>query len=120
MKERLQSRVIPALEFHLHADDGWSELSHRIWPSRGFFCWRDAPLYIEFESEEEEEEYPNKSKARYEKIVFQAFSFVEKFDQGIPSFGIIEEHILERKEITEKEYRASKITACSEDDKLVI
>lgn len=93
--------TLPALGLISLVDDGWSQLEHKIWPSKGLFCWKEAPLYLEYDKGFS----TGKHRSKYEKIIFEAFSFVEHIMSGMPSISIIEEQIKERKEISEKEYQ---------------
>lgn len=95
--------VLPALGMYVNNEDGWSELSHKIHAGNGWFCWKDAPFYLEFDRG-----LGNTPRAKYEKIMFESFSFVENVMGGMPSITFKEEQIISRKEISEEEYR--KIT----------
>ena len=95
--------VLPALGMYLNPNDGWHIMEHKMRKSRGWFCWQDAPLYLEFDRGSD-----NTSRPKYEKIMFESFSFIENVTGDVPSITFKEEQILSREDITEEEYR--KIT----------
>lgn len=92
--------IIPTVGYNISVEDGWSELQHKMYPSKGFFCWKEATIRVEFDKGVS----PNEGRiVKYEKIIFEAFSFIE-FVGWNHNFSVIEEQIIERKEITEDEY----------------
>ncbi len=72
--------VLPALGMYVSKDDGWSWLEHPRHPSKGWFCWKNAPFYLEFDRG-----LGNSPRAKYEKIMFESFSFIEDVKGRIPS-----------------------------------
>jgi len=94
--------VYPALGMFEKSEDGWSGLSHQIHRGIGWFCWKEAPFYLEFDSGG-----TKGARARYEKWVFQSYSFVENVaGGGMPSISVDESQIISKTEISEEEYRA--------------
>jgi len=94
--------VYSALGMFEKADDGWSGLSHKIHAGKGWFCWKEAPFYLEFDGGG-----TKGTRARYEKWVFQSYSFVEDVvGRGMPSISVDESQIISKTEISEEEYRA--------------
>ena len=92
----------PALGMFVKHEDGWSELSHKIHRGVGWFCWKEAPFYLESDSGG-----TKGTRARYEKWVFQSYSFVENVvGGGMPSISVDENQIISKTELSEEEYRA--------------
>jgi len=93
--------IIPALGFFVSPKDGWSRLEHKIHTSKGWFNWKEAPFYLEFDKG-----LGNTPRAKYEKIVFEEFSFVEDLIGGFPpNISVDEGQIISREEISEEDYR---------------
>ena len=94
--------VYPALGMFEKPEDGWSRLEHKIHRGKGWFCWNEAPFYLEFDSGG-----TKGTRARYEKWVFQSYSFVEDVvGGGMPSISVDESQIISKTEISEEEYRS--------------
>jgi len=94
--------IYPALGLNVKSEYGWSRLEHRIHPSKGWFCWKESPFYIEFDSGG-----TKGTRARYEKWVFQSYSFIEDvLGRGMPSISVDESQIISKTEMSEEEYLA--------------
>jgi len=89
----------PAMGFNVRIDDGWSRIEHKIHPSKGWFCWKDAPFYIEYDRG-----LGNNPRVKYEKWVFTSFSFIEDVIGDLPSISVDESQIISKNEISEEEY----------------
>ena len=101
MSETHSRTIIPALGLYVSNSDGWSRLGDDINPSKGWFNWKEAAFYLEFDGRSN-----NNSSAKYEKILFKKFSFVENLDDGFPpNISIDEDQIVSREEISEEDYR---------------
>lgn len=91
----------PALELIINVNDGWSRLEHKIHPSKGWFCWKEAPIYIGFDKG-----LGNQPRTKYEKWVFQSFSFIEDVLGGLPSISVDENQIISKSEISQEEFNS--------------
>lgn len=101
MSEEHMRTIIPALGLQVKVEDGWSYLEHKIHSSKGWFNWNMAPFYLEFDRG-----LGNTPRAKYEKIVFEKYSFVEDLRNGFPpNISVDEDQILSREKINEDEYR---------------
>lgn len=101
MSDSHSRTIIPALGLHVRNNDGWSYLEHKIHTSKGWFSWKKAPFYLEFDLG-----LGHMPRARYEKIMFEEFSFVEDLKKGFPpNISVDEDQIISREEISEEEYR---------------
>jgi len=93
--------IYPAMGLTIKAEYGWSRLEHRIHSGKGWFCWKESPFYIEFASG------AGKSpRSRYEKWIFQSYSFIEDVVGGMPSISVDESQIISKTEMSEEEYLA--------------
>ena len=101
MSDSHSGTIIPALRLYVTVDDGWSRLEHKIYPFKGWFNWKEAPFYLEYDRG-----LGKGSRAKYEKFVFESFSFIEDLAKGFPSnISVDENQIISREEISEDEYR---------------
>lgn len=101
MSDTHSRTIIPALGSYESPNDGWLRLAHPNHPLKGWFNWKQAPFYIEFDRG-----LGNERRAKYEKIVFEVFSFVEDLNGGVtPNISVDEDQIVSREEISEEDYR---------------
>jgi len=93
--------VYPALTLLIKDSDGWSRFEHRIHKYKGWFSAMKAPIYIGFDKG-----YKASPRGKYEKWVFEQFSFIEDIVGSLPSISVDDRQILSKEEITEEEFRS--------------
>jgi len=101
MTEPHTRTIIPALGLQVKNEDGWSYIEHKLHNFRGWFSWKEASFYLEYDRG-----LGNTPRVTYEKIVFEKYSFVEDLRGGFPpNISIDEDQIISREEINEEYYR---------------